>query len=233
MTPADPQDASLAGFSGLVARLERRLAEPLPGLPAQLLMAPKPRRMRPPPGIDLDRPIPAAVVALIFPAGKGELTVAGPARLGEPCLVLTQRTAHVAAHKGEICLPGGTIEPEESALDAALRETEEEIGIRRADVRVIGRLTPVVIPVSGYRIEPFVAATERHPDFRAHAHEVDSLIEVPLARLLDPDLRRERSGVRDGEPIVIPYFEIAGSHVWGATAMILAELCHLVEAPAS
>lgn len=225
MAPAPLPPGSFAAF---VARLERRLALPLPGRHAQLAMAPRPRRQLPPER-DPDLAVPAAVLALLFPAAEGEGTIAGSARPGEPCLVLTRRTQHVAAHKGQICLPGGALDPGESPLDAALREADEELGIARSLVRVLGRLTPIFIPVSGFRMEPFVAATQARPSFRPAAHEVDELLEIPLERLRDPALRGERHALRGGHEVVIPYFEIAGKHVWGATAMVLAELCALLD----
>jgi 8-oxo-dGTP pyrophosphatase MutT (NUDIX family) len=216
-------------FAEFVARLERRLAQPLPGVAAQLPMAPRPRHTRPVPDVDPEHPIPAAVLALLFPAGEHEPTVDGFATKGEPCLVLTRRSEHVESHKGQICLPGGALDSGESALDAALREADEEVGLARDGVRVLGRLTSLYIPVSGFRIEPFVAATDRRPTFRAAADEVDELIEISLTSLLDPARRGERHATRDEHPVVVPYFEIAGRHVWGATAMILAELCKVLE----
>jgi len=209
-------DDRAAEFASFVVRLERRLLGPLPGLAAQLAMAPRPRRARPPPGIDPSRPIPAAVLALLFPGG-------------EPCLVLTRRTDRVETHKGQICLPGGAVDRDETPIEAALREADEEIGVARAAVRIVGALTPIFIPVSGFRMEPFVAVTDRRPDFRAAASEVDEVIEVPLSRLRDPRLRGERRALRDGHPVVVPYFEIGQKHVWGATAMVLAELCALLD----
>ena len=143
--------------------------------------------------------------------------------------MLTRRTEQVAAHKREVCLPGGALDPGESAVDAALRELDEEIGVARSELRVLGGLTPVFIPVSGFRMEPFVVAAARRPAFRVAAHEVEALIELPLARLRDRGIRGERRTQRDGEPVVIPSFEVAGERIWGATAMVLAELCALLD----
>ncbi len=218
---------SFPSFERFVAALERRLSAPLPGAAAQLVMAPRPRR-RPAPGCDPDHPIPAAVLALLFPA-DGDPS-AGIAR-GEPLLALTRRTDSVAAHKGQVCLPGGVVEPGESALAAALREAHEEVGLDPGAARVHGRLTPVFIPVSGFRIEPFVATSAVRPNWRLAPQEVELLIEWPLRALLDPAGRRERSVARLGaeqEPAVIPYFTHTGDEVWGATAMVLAELAALI-----
>lgn len=213
-----------ARFHDFAVRLERRLRAPLPGLAAQLPMAPRPRSPVAP-GFSHDQATPAAVLALLFPADDRSPTLVARARPGEPCLLLTRRTEHVATHKREVCLPGGALDPGESAFDAALREAREEVGVARSLVRLLGHLTPVFIPVSGYRMEPFVAACERRPDFQIAAHEVDELIEIPLAHLRDPALRGERPAKRGEIPVAIPYFKIAGGEVWGATAMVLAELC--------
>jgi 8-oxo-dGTP pyrophosphatase MutT (NUDIX family) len=202
-------------FERFTRRLEERLARPLPGLAAQLTMAPRPRHASD--HFDPARAVPAAVVTLLYPMPRDE-----------PTLVLTRRTEHVAAHKGQICLPGGALDAGESARDAALRELEEEVGVERSAVRVVGTLTPVLISVSGFRVEPFVAVAPRRPRFAIAAHEVDELIEMPLASLGDRSIRGERRAMRDGREVVVPYFEIQGRHVWGATAMVLAEFAAVV-----
>jgi 8-oxo-dGTP pyrophosphatase MutT (NUDIX family) len=205
-------------FTAFTSRLERRLAEPLPGLPAQLAMAPRPRRVPADP-FDPERALPAAVLAILFQ---------DRARDGLPQLALTRRTDRVASHKGQICLPGGALDPGETPVAAALREAHEEIGVAPDMVRVVGRLTPVFISVSGYRMEPFVAVAAERPPFRVAQDEVDELLEVSLQTLLDPSLRAERVAPRDGVPVVIPYFSLEGGEVWGATAMVLAELASVL-----
>lgn len=217
-------DAPLARFEHFARALTRRFEQPLPGVAAQLAMAPRPRR-RPAPGVDPDRPIPAAVVALFFPGDPA----ADPVIVaGEPCLLLTRRTEHVASHKGQVCLPGGALDAGEAPLDAALREVHEEVGVAPSDVRIVGRLTPVFIPVSGFQIEPFVATTPLRPSWRPARDEVDALFELPWRALLDPARRGERERERDGERYVTPHFLVAGHEVWGATAMVLAEMAELL-----
>jgi len=205
-------------FAAFTTRLERRLAEPLPGLPAQLAMAPRPRRTPANP-FDPEQAMPAAVVAILFQ----DLAIDGL-----PRLALTRRTDRVASHKGQICLPGGALDPGETPIAAALREVHEEIGVAPDRLRVVGRLTPVFISVSGFRMEPFVAVASERPPFRVAEEEVDALLEVALPTLLDPGRRAERVAPRDGVPVVIPYFSFDGLEVWGATAMVLAELASVL-----
>lgn len=201
-------------FDAFTTRLEQRLAQPLPGLAAQLAMAPRPRRAPSNPS-DRERAMAAAVVAILFHDAKQD---------GAPRLALTRRTDRVASHKRQICLPGGALDPGETPVAAALREVHEEIGVAPEWLRIIGRLTPLFIAVSGYVMEPFVAVSPRRPPFRVAEDEVDELLEVELPTLLDPRLRGERTTHRDGKAVVVPYFEVEGGEVWGATAMVLAEL---------
>jgi 8-oxo-dGTP pyrophosphatase MutT (NUDIX family) len=156
VTRTNPPDPTVAER---LSRLERRLALPLPGLTAQLAMAPRPRRRSA--TFDPARAQPAAVLLLIFPAEPNEQTIDGVVRAGDLCLALTKRTDHVASHKNEVCLPGGAVDAGETAVDAALREAHEEIGVVPSEVRILGRLTPLFIPVSGFRLEPFVGAASR------------------------------------------------------------------------
>lgn len=142
-------------------------------------------------------------------------------------LALTVRGAELRHHTGQVSLPGGRVDPGESIEDAALRETSEEIGVERNSVQVLGRLTPLEIPVSGFILHPIVGFVQRRPEFRRAESEVARILEVPLATLADPHvLKREtRPRVRKGvsTEVETPYFDLEGEKVWGATAMVLAE----------
>ncbi|MGE5360215.1 MAG: NUDIX hydrolase [Bacteroidales bacterium] len=196
-----------------LAALELRLRAAMPELPgpdAQALMAPHPRRgWKPSPrpsGVQL-----AAVLVLLYP------------RNDRPHLVLTVRAGALPQHAGQVSFPGGAIEPGEAVASAALREAAEEVGIDPSVVRVIGALTPLHIPVSDFLVHPIVAVLDRTPAFAHAAAEVDRVVEVPVADLLDPARRRRTTRMRDGDLVEVPYFDLEGEFVWGATAMMLAE----------
>lgn len=204
----------------LFVRLKERLAAPLPGLDAQLQLAPQPRFGWNP--HDVPQGLrPAAALVLLYPHD------------GLVHLPLTVRGGSLRTHTGQVSLPGGAVDPGESLEDAALREAAEEVGVDASAVDVLGRLTPLHIPVSGFLLNPVVGVATTRPPFRPHTFEVARLLEVPLSRLADPaTIRREMRALRRGgvlHDVDVPYFDVDGEKVWGATAMVLAELLAIVE----
>jgi 8-oxo-dGTP pyrophosphatase MutT (NUDIX family) len=198
----------------IAARLRQALAAPLPGLEAQLRMAPQPRV-----GWDPNR-VPdglrdAAALVLLYPHDG---------RLHVP---LTVRGGGMRTHTGQVSLPGGSVDAGESIEAAALREAVEEVGVDPADVTLLGRLTSLHIPVSGFLLHPVVGVAAGRPRFQTAAWEVARLLGVPLSVLDDPDtLRTEWRQRPDGRRVIeieVPFFACEGEKVWGATAMILAE----------
>jgi len=146
---------------------------------------------------------------------------------GAAHIALTVRGAHLRHHTGQVSLPGGRVDPGESIEAAALRETAEEIGVTPGAIQVLGPLTPLEIPVSGFVLHPIVGVADVRPEFRRAESEVAKILEVALSTLADPAvLKREvRTRVRNGVATEVdtPYFDIEGEKVWGATAMVLAE----------
>ena len=146
-----------------------------------------------------------------------------------PNVVLTERRDDLPSHPGQISFPGGRQEPEELLLETALREASEEIGLARTDVQILGQLSPLFVPPSNYLVYPFVAFSMEPLTLAPADGEVRSIIRAPLSALLDPANRRTEDRERYGKTVRIPLFDIAGSKVWGATAMMLAELIDLIE----
>lgn len=201
----------------IIGSLKNKLAGPMPGLKAQMGMIPHPR-----PGNKAyfeveDSSLKAGVLLLFYPS-KGRLY-----------LVLTRRTEQVDFHKGQISLPGGRQEPGESLEQAALREAQEELEIDPETIQILGRLTPLYIPPSNYCIYPVVALSERRPDFRPEAREVAEVLEIPVEHLLDPqNVHRERWIIR-GVDVEVPFYSFKEHKIWGATAMVLAELVDILK----
>ena len=146
-------------------------------------------------------------------------------------LLLTERTAHLTDHPGQVSLPGGRAEPEDaSAIDTALRETEEEIGLARRHIEVLGML-PDYFTGTGYRVTPVVGLV--HPPFEltADPFEVEEIFEVPLAFLMDGMNHQRRSIEAPGVPrrtfYTMPYDRF---FIWGATAGMLRNLFHFLRA---
>ena len=145
-------------------------------------------------------------------------------RAGGLTVLLTRRTGHLASHAGQISFPGGHVESGDgSPENAALRETEEEIGLSRDRVRILGRLDDYITR-TGFRVTPVVAVVEPRFEPSPDPHEVDEVFEVPLSFFLDPANHKRYSRPfegRDRHFYAMPY----GKHcIWGATAGMLINL---------
>ena len=203
------------------------LQRPLPGRCAQAKMSPQlppqyaSHFVLPPVGCRQ-----SAVLILFYPKGD---------RIH---FVLTRRSNHLLYHKGQVSLPGGAQDGDESLMQTALREVNEELGISTADVDVIGCLTPFYVPPSNFCIHPFVAYLPYTPEFQPAPDEVEAILEVPLPDLLLPANRRVEfwQDPNFDAPRRVPLFDLQQWIVWGATAMVLSELVTIIEdyqAPAS
>ncbi len=139
-------------------------------------------------------------------------------------IIFTRRTAHLATHAGQISFPGGHIEPEDANPEAAaLRETEEEIGLSRVHVELLGRLD-TYITRTGFRVTPVVGVVRPPFHLTPDPHEVAEVFEVPLAVILDPALPRRESRAVLGIPRVFYSFPYRSDTIWGATAGMLVNL---------
>lgn len=204
----------------MVERLATALTGPLPGPEAHSRMAPSPRRGWRPGEVPVDSRA-AACLLLVYP------------RRAVPHFVLTLRPRSLARHGGQVSMPGGAVEPAESVEHAALREAREEIGADPGSIRILGALTPLHVPVSGFVMHPVLGVSGLAPEFRAADGEVEAVLEVPLADLLDSARIKVERRVLAGSDHQVPFFSLAGEKVWGATAMILAEVAWLLGRPPS
>jgi 8-oxo-dGTP pyrophosphatase MutT (NUDIX family) len=150
-------------------------------------------------------------------------------RSGAIKVLFTQRTAHLSDHAGQISFPGGRVEAADAGREeTALRETEEEIGLPRARIALIGRLPDYEIP-SGFRITPVVGWIEPPFDLRPDPFEVAEIFEAPLGYFLDPGNYQRRQyhfRGRHRHYMAIPY---EGRYIWGATAGMLYNLCRMLK----
>lgn len=150
------------------------------------------------------------------------------AKNGEDHLLFTRRTEHLPHHKGEISFPGGGQDKQdEGPLGAALRESEEEMGICPADVTVLGRLDDVY-SIHGYRVTPFVATIPYPYPFLVNRHEIADVLELPLRAFLDPTVYRLEDWSFKGRTHPVRFYKVQGEEVWGMTAEILHQFLTLV-----
>jgi len=197
-------------------RLTDRLTRPLPGVAAQIDMAPVYRRDPDMASIRDKICSEAAVLLVLHASERGD------------SLLFIERPGNLAHHAGQIAFPGGRREGEESLQDTALRESREEVGLPDETVTMIGALTPLFVPPSRYCVHPFVGYVPVLPGLVAQEGEVADIFSVPLQHLADPACRTEVSRSVGGRTHRVPCFEVDGRQIWGATAMILAEFLSLV-----
>ena len=142
---------------------------------------------------------------------------------------LTKRTDELKHHKGQISLPGGTQEGNEKLIDTALRETQEEIGINKNSISIIGTITPLFVPVTGFMIYPFIGYSLNKLDPKPDPVEVATIFSVNISDLLNKENRTtEQRNIR-GYDVQVPYFKLNDYQVWGATSMILSEFRDLIK----
>ena len=166
----------------------------------------------------LPEPRPAATLLAVYPDGDGDLVVP-----------LTVRHETMRAHAGEVSLPGGALDPDETHEAAALREAWEEVGLEPASVRVLGELDPVWIPVSNYELRPYVGAVVARPVLVPHDAEVASIVELPLRALWDPEVAGVEEFEVSGFRLRAGVYRFGGVRVWGATAITLGMLARVLD----
>jgi len=198
-------------------RLSPRLQQPLPGHAAHETMAPRYAARQDALTIEHKDCREAGVLALLLPP---EQTA--------PSVVLTVRRDHLPDHPGQISFPGGQREGDETLTETALREAHEEIALDPGSVQVIGPLTPLYIPPSNFCVHPFIGVVFHEPDLHPTDREVGTVLRVPLRHLLAPSTRVVETWTLHGTEVDVPYYDVEEHTVWGATAMMLAELLAVI-----
>ena len=172
------------------------------------------------PGVIPQGSRPAAALVLLYPIGQ------------RVHMVLTRRAGTLDQHASQISLPGGALNELDAGVEtieaAALRESHEEVGLDIKTIRLLGRLTPLYIPVSNFALHPVVGISDQRPKLLRAVCEVACILEVPLSELRQA--RQPRQGIlcRETGTVTVPFYEVQNERVWGATAMILSELLSLV-----
>ncbi len=185
----------------------------MPGLEAQMKMAPITRRKELSRMISTDAARQSAVLILFY------------LHQNETHLALIKRATDHTVHSAQVSFPGGKMEESDKNLEeTALRESWEEVGLKPDEVEVIGQLSKLHIPPSNFDVYPYIAYTTNRPDFKIN-HEVARLLEVPWKQLKDPACRVEKEiKTRNNISMSVPCFFIQEEVVWGATAMMISEL---------
>ena len=198
-------------FQTLKERFKTLKPDRIPGTPAHLRLAPKPREGWTP-GVIPENARQAAALWLWFPDQNHN-----------PVSVFTRRPTTLKQHGGQISLPGGARDQGESLIECALREAEEELGGGSDQAEVLAKLTPLYIPVSGFVLYPFVGMLNCKPKWDPSPDEVEEVYECDLNRLANPSHYGFSKRSWKGKTMTVPHLDLGDAWLWGATAMVVAE----------
>ena len=161
----------------------------------------------------------------------GVLALFYPSQEWQTHLALILRKTYKGVHSAQVGFPGGKLEKQDLSIrDTALRETEEEVGVPREDIRIIRELTEIYIPPSNFFVKPFLGLTDNPPEFVLEEREVEALIEVELDSFMDNScMVTETLSTSYAKELVVPAFSLNGHIVWGATAMMLNEIREMLK----
>lgn len=203
--------------SEIIESLRQALDRELPGIEAQLEMASSRRLAELADRMDLSNARRSSVLIPIFEEYE---------KLG---IIFMKRPEYEGVHSGQISFPGGRVEPEDKSLvDTALREAREEVNIHQHQVDILGKMTKLFIPPSNFLVQPVVGFLKEEPELIPQPGEVEEILKVPLDFFLDESNRQTvKVKVYGGYRIETPAYIFEDKVIWGATAMILAELLHL------
>jgi 8-oxo-dGTP pyrophosphatase MutT (NUDIX family) len=199
-------------LESLVFLLSQRLRLPLPGAKAHEFLRARPSGPFIPNFTHKFPPKPGSVLILLYEEN------------GILKFPLIKRPEYLGAHSGQISLPGGKAEEGETTIETALREGEEEIGIDRREVQVLGTLSTLFVVPSNFMVTPIIAHATCAPRFKADEREVAGILHASLSDLVKPNAIQEKEIVAAGKfTMLAPHFELENEIVWGATAMMLNE----------
>lgn len=203
----------------LINNLKNRLQAPLPGIDAQYRMAP----------VNREKPVDLGAAAVNY-RQSAVMVLFCLNQAQQWYIPLIERMAYEGVHSAQISFPGGKKEQTDPNLQhTALRECEEEIGM--SDIKLIGPLTKLYIPVSRFVVQPYIGVClTPSPVFKPHPREVNRVLHLPVDQLLnDKMMGRGEVPVQNAMRMNVPYFSLENKIIWGATAMILSELKEVMQ----
>jgi 8-oxo-dGTP pyrophosphatase MutT (NUDIX family) len=207
-------------LSEIFHKIKKTIPDNLPGFDAQVKMSPPFRGKFTLESVFDNNPKHSAVLILLYP------------KQNEPHLVFIERINNGRAHSGQIAFPGGRVEEtDESYLETALREAEEEVGADRNAIEIAGQLSWLYVPVSNFIIYPVVGVCKSDLCFVPQFSEVKSIIEVPLSKFLSKEVVTQIT-IENNNPYYkmdVPAYDIGNHKIWGATAMIMSEFLTILK----
>lgn len=149
---------------------------------------------------------------------------------GQPHIVFTKRTDHVATHRGEICFPGGVMEEDDSdLLQTALREVQEELAIPAANVEILGSLDEIRTVSSNFLVVPYVGYLNEKIPFSPNEWEVSEVLEIPFEHFTNPEIFHEEQRFVENRVLPVYFYRWESHIIWGVTGRILKSLLDLLK----